>query len=323
MTNAIWLDIAGLTLAVTSDPDLPIAADGSARKFVTPDPAVTPGARAPFVNLHARWGDPRAPPDAAPAFDSGKGLWRLYRSDRNPGRVPWTSRDDSAGLSPAPSTRTPTGPQIVFTSAALGAEPYQAAAFSDDFRTGVVTMRRDVFASRLPVYPLHYPLDELLMVHLLSRGLGVEVHAGGVVLPDGRGWLFVGVSGAGKSTLSRLWRAEPDVAVLSDERIVLRREGAGLRMYGTPWHGDGQIAEPGSARLDRVFFLRHGARNALAPVAVTDAITRLFVCGFTPFHDAAGLEFALAFLESVARECPCQELAFVPDRAAIAFLRGA
>jgi hypothetical protein len=30
---------------------------------------------------------------------------RGRRSDRNPGRVPWTSRDDSAGPSPAPSTR--------------------------------------------------------------------------------------------------------------------------------------------------------------------------------------------------------------------------
>ncbi len=211
---------------------------------------------------------------ATVAFDSGKGLWRLYR--------------------------TADGPQIVFTSPALGPEPYQAAAFSEDFRKGVVTIRREAFAARLPVYPLHYPLDELLMVHLLSRGLGVEVHAAGVVLPDGRGWLFVGVSGAGKSTLSRLWRAQPDVTVLSDERIVLRREGGGLRMYGTPWHGDGQIAEPGSARLDRVFFLRHSPRNVVGPLPLTDALTRFFVCGFTPFHDAAGLEFALGFLESVA-----------------------
>ncbi|HSS37661.1 MAG TPA: hypothetical protein VLT58_02725 [Polyangia bacterium] len=292
MRNALWLDIAGLTLAVTSDADLPIAAEGSARKFVT-DATRGP----PFVEVHARWGEPRVPADGAVAFDSGKGLWRLYR--------------------------TPAGPQMVFTSPALGAMPYQAAAFSEDFRQGVVTMRRDAFAARLPVYPLHYPLDELLMVHLLSRGLGVEVHAAGVVLPDGRGWLFVGVSGAGKSTLSRLWRAEPDVTVLSDERIVLRREGGGLRMYGTPWHGDGQIAEPGTAHLDRVFFLQHGPRNAVRPVPLTDAITRLFVCGFTPFHDAAGLAFSLAFLESVARDCPCQELAFVPDRSAVAFVRSA
>ncbi|HVV15935.1 MAG TPA: hypothetical protein VHH90_01930 [Polyangia bacterium] len=297
MSSALWLDIAGLTLAVTSDPDLPIAAEGSARKFVTADPSRAAVGRAPFVHLHARWGDPRVPAGAALAFDSGKGLWRLYR--------------------------TADGPQIVFTSPALGPEPYQSAAFSHDFRQGVVTIRRDAFAARLPLYPLHYPLDELLMVHLLSRGLGVEVHAAGVVLPDGRGWLFVGVSGAGKSTLSRLWRAEPDVTVLSDERIVLRREGGGLQMYGTPWHGDGQIAEPGAARLDRVFFLRHSPRNVLGPVALTDAVTRLFVCGFTPFHDPAGLDFSLAFLESVARDCACQELGFVPDRSALLFVRGA
>jgi hypothetical protein len=291
VSNAFWLDIAGLTLVVTSDADLPIAAEGSARKFVVP--AQPPP---PFVHVHARWGDPRVAAGGQVAFDSGKGLWRLYR--------------------------TADGPQIVFTSPALGPAPYQAATFSDDFREGVVTIRRDAFAARLPVYPLHYPLDEVWMVHLLSRGLGVEVHAAGVVLPDGRGWLFVGVSGAGKSTLSRLWRAQPDVTVLSDERIILRREGQSLRMYGTPWHGDGQIAEPGSARLDRVFFLRHNPRNVLGDVAVTDAVTRLFVCGFTPFHDAAGLAFSLGFLEGVARDCRCQDLGFVPDASAIAFVRG-
>ena len=54
--------------------------------------------------------------------------------------------------------------------------------------------------------------------------------------------------------------------VLSDERIILREEDGEIWMYGTPWHGDGHIAEPGRARLDRVFFLRHGPRNALTAV---------------------------------------------------------
>lgn len=291
MSQELWLEIGGLRFEVTSDADLPIAAEGSARKFVA---SASDGP--PFARVHANWGDPRVPSDGQVAFDSGKGLWRLYR--------------------------TPRGPEVVFTSPALGAAPYQSAAFREDFREGTVTLRRAPFVDRLPIYPLHYPLDEVLMVHLLAGGLGVQVHSAGVVLPGGRGWLFVGVSGAGKSTLSRLWRAEPDVTVLSDERIIVRREGGdGLWMYGTPWHGDGQIAEPGRARLERVFFLRHDAPNVLAPVRVTDAVTRLFVCGFAPFHDAAGLAFSLGFLERVARECRCDELGFVPDRSAIAFLR--
>jgi hypothetical protein len=116
-----------------------------------------------------------------------------------------------------------------------------------------------------------------------------------------------------------LWLTEPSVRVLSDERIILRAEAGGVWMYGTPWHGDGHIAEPGRARLDRVFFLRHGARNALAPVPATSVVARLFVCGFTPFHDAAGLDFSLGFLGDVARRVRCDELAFVPDRSAVEF----
>ena len=154
----------------------------------------------------------------------------------------------------------------MFTSPVLGRAPYQTASFSEDFRRGEITLRQRSFAGRPTIYPLHYPLDEVFMVHLLARGHGVEVHGGGVVMPDGRGWLFVGVSGAGKTTLSRMWCAEPDVRVLSDERIILREEDGEIWMYGTPWHGDGHIAEPGRARLDRVFFLRHGPHNALTAV---------------------------------------------------------
>ena len=292
MSGAFTLDIGGLAIEVTADDDLPIAAEGSARKFVrAPDLAGPPA----FARIHARWGDPRVPPDAPTTFDSGKGLWRLYR--------------------------TAAGPEFVFTSERLGPAPYQAAAFSDDFRSGQVTLRRRAFNGRAAIYPLHYPLDELFMVHLLARGFGVEVHGGGVVLPDGRGWLFVGVSGDGKTTLSRLWLAEPDVRVLSDERIILREEDGAIWMHGTPWHGDGHVAAPGRARLDRVFFLRHGARNALAAVPAAAAVARLFVCGFTPFHDAAGIDFSLGFLAQVARRVRCEELAFRPDRSAVEFAR--
>jgi hypothetical protein len=284
------LDIAGLPIEVSAEDDLPIAAEGSARKFVRAPGQTGPR---PFVRVHARWGDPRAPAGAEPVFDSGKGLWRLFR--------------------------TGAGRELVFTSPLLGSAPYQTAAFSEDFRSGEVTLRASSFANRSPIYPLHYPLDEVFMVHLLARGLGVEVHGGGVVLPDGRGWLFVGVSGAGKTTLSKMWLAEPGVRVLSDERIILRAENDGLWMYGTPWHGDGHIAAPGRARLDRVFFLRHGPRNALGAVPPTSVVTRLFVCGFAPFHDAPGLEFSLGFLADVARRVRCDELAFVPDRSAVSF----
>jgi len=292
VSSGFTLDIAGLALALTAEADLPIEAEGSARKFVRAPGAAGP---APFARLHTRWGEPSVPASAPLGFDSGKGLWRMYRG--------------------------PGGPEFVFTSAALGPAPYQAAAFNDAFTEGQVTLRRASFADRLPIYPLHYPLDEVFMVHLLARELGVELHGAGVVTPDGRGWLFVGQSGAGKTTLSKLWRGEAGVRVLSDERIIVRREAGELWMYGTPWHGDGYIAEPGRAPVERVFLLRHGLENALAAVPRAQAAARLFACAFVPFHDAAGLAFSLALLDDLVVSRPCEELAFLPDRRVLEFLR--
>jgi hypothetical protein len=292
VTSGFTLDIADLAIGVTSDDDLPIAIEGSARKFVaTPERAASPAAR-----VHARWGDPAVPADGEVAFDSGKGLWRLHR--------------------------TPRGATFVFTSPALGERPYQTADFEPGYARGTVTLRREVFGDRLPVYPLHYPLDEVFMVHLLSGGLGVELHGSGVVTADGRGYLFVGQSGAGKTTLSRLWLQAPGVTVLSDERVIVRRRPDGLFMYGTPWHGDGHIATPGRVPLSRVFFLRHGPRNAVVPVGRTEAAARLFACGFTPFHDADGLAFSVGLLGDVGAAVPCDELSFVPDPSAVAFVSG-
>ncbi|HVX97349.1 MAG TPA: hypothetical protein VHK47_20715, partial [Polyangia bacterium] len=202
-----------------------------------------------------------------------------------------------------------------------GAAPYQSARFSPDFRRGEITLRRASFAGRPWIYPLHYPLDEVFMVHLLAAsGLGVELHGAGVVLPDGRGWLFVGHSGAGKSTIARLWRGHAGVKVLSDERIIVRAHDDGsVWMYGTPWHGDGYIAEQGRARLDRVFVLGHGAHNQLERLPATAAVAKLFACGFTPFHDAAGLDGSLGLLTEITRAARCERFAFVPDRGALEF----
>jgi hypothetical protein len=292
VSTSCTLDIAGLSIALSSDPDLPIEAEGSARKFVSAEDAPL---HADTIRIHATWGDPREPAAADLAFDSGKGLWRFYR--------------------------TTSGPRFSFTSPALGTLPYQLASFNDDFTRGEVQVRREIFGERLPLYPLHYPLDEVLMVHLLAQGRGVEVHGSGIILPDGRGLLFAGQSGAGKTTLSKLWLAEPGVKILSDERIIVRKEADGMWMYGTPWHGDGYIANQGRAPLRRVFFLRHGANNALVNLPRSEAVARLFSCGFAPFHDAPGLDFTLRFLDDLSRLCPCEELRFLPDRSALDFVR--
>src|SRR5262249_3947103 len=140
-------------------------------------------------------------------------------------------------------------------------EPYKSAWFNEDFTRGEVLLLKRYFDQETPLYPLEYPLDELLMIHRISRGEGAEVHGCGLVTSEGQGLLFIGHSGAGKSTTSRLWLNQPGTTVLSDDRIILRVQNGTLRMYGTPWHGDAGLAAQAFAPVHKIYLLQHASRN--------------------------------------------------------------
>jgi hypothetical protein len=279
--TGVHLEIGGLRIGLSGDdPDLKIGVRGPARRFLA-----SPGR--PDLELRARLEELRSD-RGAPLFSSGS-LWQVY---------------DRAGRR-----------EFRFTSEAFGEAPYKSAVFEPDFRSGEVVLRRSVFAGRT-VDPLEYPLDELLVTHLLAGGLGVEVHACGMSL-NGAGLLLAGHSGAGKTTTARIWAGEPGVTVLSDDRIILRREQGELWMYGTPWHGEAAFAEPERAPLRCVFFLEQAEANALEDLPGARAAARLMACSFYPVYDAAAVDRTLAFIHAATAETPCRELRFVPDRTVV------
>ena len=195
--------------------------------------------------------------------------------------------------------------------------------------------------------PLEYPLDELLIMHRLTQEKAIELHSSGIVRADGIGNFFVGHSGAGKSTTTRLWTACEDVEVLSDDRIILRRDdsddeagilrlrdrsaspngpfaqdnkpktNSGIRMYGTPWHGEAMYASPNSAPLARIFILQHGHGNILTRLSPSQAVAELFARSFVPFHRHEYVESALEFLQEVVDSVPVYHYAFEPDQRAV------
>ena len=230
--------------------------------------------------------------------------------------------------------------------------------------------------------PMDYPLDELLIMHRLTQEKAIELHGCGMVRADGTGNLFVGHSGAGKSTTTRLWTAHEDVEVLSDDRIIVRRDegrdaslempfggasGAddlgfpwassgqafrprdrsasptgysaqddraekqvpprafspvrndrgGMRMYGTPWHGEAMYASPGSAGLARIFVLEHGRGNVLTRLTRSQAVGELFARSFVPFHRHEYVDSALEFLQELVDTVPCYRYSFEPDGRAV------
>jgi hypothetical protein len=289
--NEFCTRVADITTMVVCDaPGMDVYIDGATRKFLAGD------VRQPDVRVRIRWDDLSEETSGEKIFDSGA-LWQLYR------------QGESRHL-------------FRFATPYFGAVPYKLASFDRDFTEGEVRLHRPYFEERA-VYPLEYPLDELLMLNLLARGRGAEFHSCGVVDGNGEGRLFLGQSGAGKTTTARLWEAfEPGAEVLSDDRIILRKEEDGrFYMYGTPWHGEAELSAAGCAPLKGIYFLRHGTENRLTPLSKVEAAAMLFSCSFPTFYHAAGLEFTLGFYEELATHIECRELSFQPLREAVEFVR--
>jgi hypothetical protein len=281
--------IGDITFGLIGERDMRFALDPIVGEFAIK-------AESAEVNLRISWADRLEVPRSAPLFQSG-GTWSLFDE--------------------------PEGYRFSFASPLLGNAPYKEAWFDREFRSGCVRLSREYFDASQTAYPLEYPLDELLMIHRLSCGEGVEVHAVGICDERGVGHLFLGHSGAGKSTTARLWKGRPGVRILSDDRIILRAHDARIWMYGTPWHGDAGIASPECAEISKIYLLEHGKKNEQVPLCAGQAAAELFARSFVPLHSAEGLQFALSFLERVARAIPCSTFRFVPDKSAVEAIRHA
>jgi len=259
----------------------------SEEPFDFPDPSsrfAVSGDVVADVALTATRGTPRMPSGDI-VFDSG-GVWRLHAEDDR--RV------------------------FTFHSPYFQSDPYKTASFDADFTRGEVVVANDA-----PYDPLGYPLDELLVAARLSWGAGVELHGVGMIV-DGRGYLFVGQSGAGKTTTARLWLKESAPVILSDDRIIVRRDpDGGLRMYGTPWHGEAEICAAADAPLAAIYLLEQAPATAIRELEDAEGVARLFACAFPPFYHQESLGFTITFLGTLLSERVVRALAFTPDGSAV------
>jgi hypothetical protein len=287
--------IAGISFGIASDGGVGVTLDPESRDF-----AVHPEFSSEIcdVNIGVSCVDKLPLPTRQPLFHSG-GLWSLFEE-----RV-----DNREGF------------RLNFQRPFPGEIPYKSAWFDRNFETGHLLLSRQFFPDDRPIYPLEYPLDEVLMIHHLACGYGLEAHAVGIVDEIGRGHLFLGHSGAGKSTTARLWLNQPGVQILSDDRIILRAHGEKIFMYGTPWHGDAGISSPDCAAVTNIYFLEQYRHNEIVALAPGVAAGELFARSFVPRHCGQGLDFSLGFIERVTRQIPCNIFRFVPRQSAVEAIR--
>jgi hypothetical protein len=209
------------------------------------------------------------------------------------------------------------GHLLTLRSPLYGRDPYLAVEFDPDYGIGRgETLDGGPHLLGETMHPFVYPFDEVVFLARLARGRGVLVHACGLSW-RGRGLLLLGTSGAGKSTSARLWAQKAGVTVLSDDRIIVRRDGDGYRIFGTPWHGDAGYESPASAPLDAVFILEQAPRNRLVDLTSASAVAQMMVRAFPAMWDRGGLEFAVRFLSEMTERLPVRRLQFLPEMSAV------
>lgn len=274
-----FLRVGGITVALRCEDDtIRCEWPDAVRRFLV-------GPSIPDVDLTVRRAPAPLPSGGEVLFDSDA-VWRMLR--------------DGAGY------------RIECRTPQFGEQPYKVAIFDSTFTRGTILLREDLDL----IHPLEYPLDEVMISNVLGRGRGVELHSCGVIDAEGRGRLFVGVSGAGKTTTARLWEGASS-RIVSDDRVIVREQDGAMRMYGTPWHGEAELALADSVPLAGIYLLVQADENALRSVPDAVAVAQMFRCTFPLFHDSGALQFTLSFLERLASMVPVRELRFRPERSAV------
>jgi hypothetical protein len=210
--------------------------------------------------------------------------------------------------------------QWVIKKASSTQDPYQLGAFASDFRSGEIYVAPSLTSPGDFIFPLGESMGSLYLFHLLASGLGVMFHAAGVI-DRGQGILFAAHGGGGKTTTAYLWQDRPDVRVINDDKVIVRKVNGEFRMYGTPWPGQGGMALAEEAPLKRIFILKQAPENSAAGLPSAQAAALLLARAFTPLWNAAGIDYTLQFLDELCQAVPCQELGFLPDSSAVDFVR--
>ncbi len=216
-------------------------------------------------------------------FDAGQGLWKLF--------------DGSDGLV-LESLHTQTH------------QPRARARVANDYRQLQAWVLPELMGGQVGWCPMYLfnPIVEVCFLSVLARGGGLLLHGAGLAHQQ-QGLIFTGPSGAGKSTIAQYF-ADQTATVLSDERVILRKDGDTCTLYGTPWVGSGEYAANASTTLTALLAIRHGAdRHELAPLHPAKAISLLMQQAFLPRWDRDAMECTLDTLVAMTEVVPCISLA--------------
>ena len=164
-----------------------------------------------------------------------------------------------------------------------------------------------------------FPSDQILIVRILADRDGFYLHSCGVNF-EGKGLLFVGHSEAGKSTMATMLKGKAEI--LCDDRIIIRKQSKGFKIYGTWSHGDVPDVSANSAPLKAIMFLEKAHKNRLIPMIDKKEVTKkILACLIKPFVTTDWWEKTLLVVDKVVETVPCYILKFDKSGAVVEVLK--
>ncbi len=172
--------------------------------------------------------------------------------------------------------------------------------FDDDFSAVTLCLCRD-FDERDVLRYLY--VSQCIAYHALAHG-AVVFHGAGW-LCDGKVVVVAGDSGTGKTTLTdRLTARDPSVTVLSDETVIVTKEGDTWIAHGTPLCGQDHRFAAVSAPLSRIVILARGENDRLYIPPAASTVFRLLETTLRPIYHEALCTAALDRVIELAKAIP-------------------
>jgi MoaA/NifB/PqqE/SkfB family radical SAM enzyme len=152
------------------------------------------------------------------------------------------------------------------------------------------------------------PTDQILLAPFLAQREGFYLHSCGVNF-EGKGFLFVGQSGAGKSTIAKMLKNKAEI--LCDEKMIVRKESGGFKIYGTWIHGDMKDISARPASLKAIFFLEKSDKNRIIRLYDKKEINKkILSCLIKPLATKSWWDKMLALINDLSRQTPFYLLYF-------------
>lgn len=125
---------------------------------------------------------------------------------------------------------------------------------------------------------------------------GLIMH-GAVINLNGVGLVLTGNSGVGKSTLSRLLRENTSCKQISDDRFILIMKENEFYGWGNPFDTKIERNLNIGAKIEIVFFLKHGKNNNAKKIEKSEILERLIKISLLPYWNKIAVKSSILLLK--------------------------